>query len=127
MATAFRIDWRPSISTWKSVDQPMRGDRLKQIRELKGYTQEQLAEILDMGNRQIWRYENNETDPGSEAVAQIARVLEVSTDFLLGLSDEPIPCLNENELSQKEKSVIRAWRKGDRLEALRVIINDKLD
>lgn len=102
----------------------MRGDRLKQIRELKGYTQETLAELLDIGNRQIWRYENNETDPASETVAQIARALQVSADYLLGISDDPIPCLNENELSHKEKSVIRAWRKGNRLEALRVIIND---
>jgi transcriptional regulator with XRE-family HTH domain len=103
----------------------MRGDRLKQIRELRGYTQEQLAETLDMGNRQIWRYENNETDPGGETVAQIAQLLQVSTDFLLGLSDDPVPCLNENELSPTEKNAIRAWRQGDRLAALRIIINDK--
>jgi transcriptional regulator with XRE-family HTH domain len=79
-----------------------------------------------MGNRQIWRYENNETDPGSESVAQIARVLRVSADFLLGLSEDPIPCLNEGDLSQKEKKAILAWRDGNRLEALRVIINDEI-
>jgi len=103
----------------------MRGDRLRQVREQLGYTQEQLAEVLDIGNRQIWRYENNETDPGGDTVAQIAKTLKVSADFLLGLSDEPIPCLAEGELSVTERHAIRAWRRGDRLDALKIIINDE--
>src|SRR5258708_31837321 len=102
----------------------MQGHRLRQIREELGYSQEQLGERLHLGNRQIWRYENNETDPSSEVVAQIARELKVSADYLLGLSDEPTPRLKEDELSSKEQRVIQAWRKGERIEALRIIIND---
>jgi transcriptional regulator with XRE-family HTH domain len=74
----------------------MRGDRLRQIRKIRGITQEELSERLGIGNRQIWRYENNKTVPDVNMLTKLADALDVSADYLLGLSDEmdlrrPIP------------------------------------
>src|SRR5258706_14755664 len=71
----------------------MQGERLRKIREQMGLSQEDLGDRLGLGNRQIWRYEHNQTRPSSEVVAAIARALSVSADFLLGLSDNPTPSL----------------------------------
>lgn len=103
----------------------MRGDRLKQLRLLHSHSQESLAELLGIGNRQIWRYENGETEPDGQIVAKIAQVFDVSTDYLLGLTDDPNPKLKESDLQPKERAVIAAWRQGDFREAIRGIVNDE--
>ena len=99
----------------------MRGDRLKLARELRGYTQSQLSELLNLGEKEIWRYENGKSKPIGETVAKIAEILEVSTDYLLGLSDYMIP---STELTTFERRVIDLWRRGDKFEAVKVLVNE---
>lgn len=101
----------------------MRGDRLKQLRVLRGHTQESLAELLNIGNRQIWRYENGETEPDGDTIAKIARALDVSADFLLGLTDDLDPDMNTSDLRPEERVAIAAWRLGDKLEAIKAIVD----
>ena len=100
----------------------LRGDRLRAMRHRKGYTHEQLAEQLGLNAKQIWRYESGKTDPSGAVVTRIARLFEVSSDFLLGLTDEPVAAMLENNLSDEERSVITAMRQGDRLAATRLIV-----
>jgi transcriptional regulator with XRE-family HTH domain len=102
----------------------MRGDRLKQIRLIRGHTQESLAELLGIGNRQIWRYENNETEPDGETVARLAQALDVSSDYLLGISDDEQPNLSSSDLKPQERVAITAWRRGDKFEAIKAIVNE---
>ena len=99
-------------------------DRLKSTRIARGHTQEELASRAHVGTRQIWRYENGETMPDADVLASIARVLEVSMDFLVGLSDDPMPDLHQEDLSEREKRAIVAWRQGDIKEAIKEIVND---
>lgn len=102
----------------------MRGNRLKQLRLELGYTQESLAEMLGIGNRQIWRYENGETEPDGETVAKIARILNVSADYLLGLTDDPTPSGMTSQLSAVERAVIAALRRGEKYEAIKTIVEN---
>ena len=102
----------------------MRGDRLRKVREARGYTQEELAEHLNIGSLQIWRYENGETEPKGDVVAKIAQYLNVSTDYLLGLTDNPMGH-TENDLTPKEQRVLAAMRHGDVVEAIKVIVSDE--
>lgn len=101
----------------------MYGNRLRELRQKQGYSQELLAELLNIGNKQIWRYENGETKPDGETVAKIARLLETSTDYLLGLTEDPAPP-QMRELSQREQAVITAWRRGEIAEAIRGIVGE---
>ena|SRR5258708_34716570 len=100
----------------------MLGSRLRQLRQKSGYTQEQLAERLGIGDRQIWRYETNATDMSTDLLAKIADELKVSSDYLLGLVDNPSPWLDESGLSEVERGIVSALRRGDVLDAVRLIL-----
>jgi transcriptional regulator with XRE-family HTH domain len=98
------------------------GDRLKQLRLQKGLTYQQMAEQLSLGTKQFWRYESGENDPTGDVLRRLAEVFKVSADYLLGLTDEPMPWLREGDLTKKEREVITAWRRGERLDAIRAIV-----
>jgi transcriptional regulator with XRE-family HTH domain len=102
----------------------VRGERLREARLQKGLSMERLAEQLNLGTRQIHRYESGITKPSSDTVAALALLLGVSSDFLLGLTDDPRPCHHEDELSAQERKFISAWRRGRYLEALREIVRE---
>ncbi len=60
------------------------GLRIRKVRRLRGYTQKQLAEKLNMTEANFSSYERDKSVPPSEKLNQIALILGVSTDFLLG-------------------------------------------
>jgi transcriptional regulator with XRE-family HTH domain len=99
----------------------MNGNRLKQARILAGHTQVSLGELIKVDARQIWRWESGEHIPKADVIVEIARALEVSSDFLLGLDDNIPP---NTDLSEKERAIIMAIRLGDKLEAIKMIAND---
>jgi transcriptional regulator with XRE-family HTH domain len=89
---------------------PLRGDRLRQLRLSRGFTQEALAEKLNLGIRQIHRYERGLSDPSGNIVAKIAKELDVTTDYLLGLSDLPNNQPSEQALTTQEQLLLTAYR-----------------
>jgi transcriptional regulator with XRE-family HTH domain len=101
----------------------MRGDRLRKVREEQDYSQEQLAEYLNIGQQQIWRYENEKSKPSSDILTKIATFLNVSTDYLLGLTDNPKGYI-EVELTPDEQKVLAAYRRGD-IRAIILLTPDK--
>lgn len=90
----------------------LKGDRLRSLREAKGYTQEELAELVDAGTLQIWRWESEKTDPASDFIEKLARVLGTSADYLIGLEDDPIDRTRQRDLSDDEAKLIEAYRTG---------------
>ena len=101
----------------------LRGDRFRELRLKKGYTHEELSELMGVNVRQIARYENSETEPSGEIVAKMAKVFNVSTDYLLDLTDDPSPYrLVVDNLTPKEKTVLSAMRRGEVVEAIRVLV-----
>lgn len=93
----------------------IRGDRLSELRIRQGLTQKDLAERLDIGEKEIWRYENVPSNPTGLTLTKLAKFFEVSTDYLLGIETQ------NRELSPSEREVIDALRRGDNLEAVRLI------
>lgn len=102
----------------------MNGSRIKEIREARGWTQEFLAETINVPVLQINRYENGKTQPNADMVRRLARGLMCSADFLLGLTNDPLP-QEQSDLNLKERMVVTAWRRGDRIKAIRVIADDE--
>lgn len=100
----------------------MNGKRLRDTRLLRGHTQDSLAEMIGSNARQIWRWESEETTPDADKVALLARMLEVSSDYLLGLTDDPRV---DDHLTEDERSVLAAMRRGDGMEAIRLIAGVK--
>lgn len=92
---------------------PVRADRLRQAREQAGLSQRKLSELCEIGEKQIWRAENRKGDPSADHLGRIARQLNVSTDWLLGLTDSPTGFLTPEALAPDERKLITAFRRGD--------------
>lgn len=90
-----------------------RGDRLRGIRERRGFTQDELAFRLAVGQSQLARYENGRAEPTPEVIARLAGELEVTADYLLGLADDPAGRINEADLSDIERRLLAAYRRGN--------------
>ncbi len=62
-------------------------ERLKELREENGLTQKQIAAKLEISSVAYLRYEKSQREPSLSMLAEIANIFNVSTDYLLGVSD----------------------------------------
>ena len=62
--------------------------RLKELRLEQGWTQKQLAEVLETTNSAVCDWEKGRSQPDLQMLARLAVALDVSTDYLLGLQDD---------------------------------------
>jgi len=59
------------------------GENLKKLREAKGLTTREFADIADIAYSQVWTLESGKGDPSLTTLLAIARALEVSVDKLM--------------------------------------------
>lgn len=64
-------------------------DHLKSLRQSKGVTQKQLGEAIGSSERGIQNYELGISKPKYEIILALADYFEVSTDYLLGRTEDP--------------------------------------
>lgn len=62
-------------------------ERLRELREEKEWTQQELGAKLNLTNTTINRYENGYRQPDPETLNKLAEIFGVSTDYLLGRTD----------------------------------------
>lgn len=67
----------------------MFSDRLKGQRIARGITQAEMAREFGVSARTIYMWESGERKPDITTLVQIAKYMEVTTDYLLGLTDDP--------------------------------------
>ncbi len=67
------------------------GQRILEQRKKSGETQKTLAEILGVGDTQILEIEHGRATTSAERIALICEHYGVSADYLLGLTDDPVP------------------------------------
>jgi len=60
----------------------------KNLRLNNGLTMEEVAKSIGINRSDISRYERELTKPNSEVVVKLAKYYGVTTDYLLGVSDE---------------------------------------
>ncbi len=100
------------------------GKRLRELREEHGYSRRELAEKIDVAERQLVRYEQGDNDATADVLARIAKALGVSSDYLIGLSDQAAPQLN-HDLTPDEVAIIAARRRGDYKAAMKTLLGDE--
>ena len=83
----------------------MIGNRLKQLREERGLKQEELAKEFSIAPSTIGMYETNKREPNNEITIKLANFFNVTTDYLMGVTDirEPIDGLNTSFLDEDSK------------------------
>ena len=64
---------------------------MKDLRVDHDKTQIEIAEYLNMGRNVYWRYEKGKREIPTWAVLKLADYYKVSTDYLLGRTDQRTP------------------------------------
>lgn len=65
-----------------------RNDRLRELRKELNYTTYKVGELLGISHQTITKWENRQAFPSRERVSQLAKIFNVQSDYLLGLTNE---------------------------------------
>ncbi len=63
--------------------------RLRDLREDKDLTQDELVKILQMHKTTYTNYEQGKREPPFELIVKLAKLYDVSIDYIAGLTDIP--------------------------------------
>lgn len=84
-------------------------NRIKVLRELAGWTQDELGEKINVGKGAVSRYEQEKRQPDPEKIHALCDLFDCSADYLLGRSDQAKP----SELSSEDAELLRAYHAAD--------------
>ena len=85
------------------------GNNIKLFRKNKGFTQEELADLLNVTPQAVSKWESENSLPDTSMLIPLAQVLGVSTDALLGYDS-----LSENEeVIARVKETVAAMKNSD--------------
>lgn len=87
----------------------MYGERLRSLRKKKGMTMEELSDELDLGRSTYAGYENEYRKPQLETIIRLADFHNTSSDYILGLTDNPQSKQDENDFSLYLKNKNLNW------------------
>ncbi len=73
------------------------GERLMRLRKAKNWSQDKLAKEIDSSRVMIGNYERGDNSPSVEVIIKLARIFNVSVDYLLG----------EGKLATLDKDLLR--------------------
>ena len=65
------------------------GEGLKRFRQMRGITQQQMADAAKTYKQNYFQYEHDLVSPNYSVLANIADAFNVSLDYLVGRSDNP--------------------------------------
>lgn len=65
--------------------------RIRDLREDKDMTQTEIAKLLNCSQRVYSNYECGDTDIPTEILISLAKIHHTTTDYLLGLTNNPNP------------------------------------
>lgn len=89
------------------------GEKIKSLRENKGYTQEQFAELLNTTKQAVYKYEKGiVTNIPSDKIELIAQIFDVSPAYLMGWDTPAKPTLPANITPIDEVPTKRVYTLG---------------
>ena len=77
--------------------------RIRDLREDKDLTQREVAEILHIKQNTYSQYENGQRQIPLDFLIALAKFYQTSTDYILGLTDNPVPYNWNFNLPGKQK------------------------
>ena len=85
------------MALYNNFGDDMKYERIRNLREDKDLTQQQVADMLFVNRRTYAAYENGVNSMTPETLIKIAKLHNVSVDYLLELTDNPNPYPKNNQ------------------------------
>lgn len=106
----------------------MIGERIKMLRERNGYTQTVLARKLGLSRASVNAWEMGINSPSTQYLIQLAKLLNVSTDFILCIDNEQKDHLDMTVLTEDQKTMFRIlWNQCRKYnETVKILVEDGL-
>lgn len=82
----------------------MTADRIKALREARGWTQAELARRLNITRNGVNSWEQGLSMPSPACLVDLAKLFSVSTDYLLGV--ERLEMVNVTGLDEKDVAML---------------------
>ena len=80
--------------------------RLKEARLQQGLSQSELADLAHVSRQAYSLYERGLRRPNWETMIVLVKALGVSTDYLLGLTEDPFPAL---PMDTREREILKTY------------------
>lgn len=99
-------------------------NRIKELRQLHGYTQDGLSKLLNCTGMTISRYESEKSSLDTDTINKLCSIFNCTSDYLLGRTDEPTAQLPRgpelkselhkmiSELSADEEAIVKGFIAG---------------
>ena len=78
------------------------GERLKEIRELRGFPQKQVAAVLGLQRPNYSKIENNHQNMNHKQLKMFCEFCDVSADYLLGITSNSKKTFSLNSIKEIE-------------------------
>ena len=95
------------------------GERLLEARTIRDLSQEELAEKADLQSSAVSHFETGKRKPSFHNLRRLADALKVTSDYLLGLTDDPDVVLDGDQLyrdyqslTEKDRELARDFMKS---------------
>ena len=104
------------------------GKRIKDLRKKRKLTQAELSDSINIGQSTLANFENGKRTIPVDIVIQLAQFFNVSTDYLLGLSNSPNmrEIIHGEQLSSEEKEIVDVYRNLN-ADGKRILLGKALD
>lgn len=106
---------------------PLNLGRLEALMGRQKLENKDIAAKIGVSSHTVYRWATGSTQPTSLNLSILAEVLKTSSDYLLGLTDDPTPPtknITPESLSAKERQLIDAWRSGRWRDAMQLLVGD---
>lgn len=80
--------------------------RLRQLRKKSCLSQYDLGQLLNITQQTINNYENGKREPSQDMLQRIADIFVISTDYLLGRTDDTTPPKPKKEKPSNEEYIL---------------------
>lgn len=101
-------------------------NRLLVVRRALGMTQSDVAEATGISQAALSKIEvdGDRLRLTGQTLKQLCEGLNVSADYLLGLTDDPRPLREGPPITLQEFALLEAYRKGDIKRVLRLLVEE---
>lgn len=89
----------------------MTGERIEKLRKDKGWTQEKLAEKLNVSRQTIYKWESGSVNPEVDHLKKLVKIFNTSFDYLMGNDDNPYTEVTEEANEPIKEEIVKEVEK----------------